>query len=318
MENENTNITTTDVTTVETNGQTEQTNVQENNSTVDATQNVQENAVESQATTVEGQVGINTQVDNNLSTTGNVEASNETSDDVTELRRQLDEYKLKEEELLNLSQRLGTDKQGDTQIAAAYQQLEIVNNQAQQAYIQLCNEFGVDYRPDKIEASAKELLEKNPQGYYDLQYRLNQLDTIVENKRAEVGNFIYNRQLQAANNKYANVLNASPAMKEALNAYMGVNRNVNPIEAMDGFMNLAAPMYREAFEYGKLYAQQEAIKAAQQPKEILNNSTIATSTSHTIDTPPTLTLADVEKMDIKTYAKNAALIDKLYAEGRLK
>lgn len=318
MENENTNITTTDVTTVETNGQTEQPNVQENNSTVDATQNVQENAVESPTTPVEGQGDINTQVDNNLSTTGNVEPSNETSDDVTELRRQLDEYKLKEEELLNLSQRLGTDKQGDTQIAAAYQQLEIVNNQAQQAYIQLCNEFGVDYRPDKIEASAKELLEKNPQGYYDLQYRLNQLDTIVENKRAEVGNFIYNRQLQAANNKYANVLNASPAMKEALNAYMGVNRNINPIEAMDGFMNLAAPMYREAFEYGKLYAQQEAIKAAQQPKEILNNNTIATSTSHTIDTPPTLTLADVEKMDIKTYAKNAALIDKLYAEGRLK
>lgn len=318
MENENTNITTTDVTTVEANGQTEQTNVQENNSTVDATQNVQENAVESPATPVEGQGDINTQVDNNLSTTGNVEASNETSDDVTELRRQLDEYKLKEEELLNLSQRLGTDKQGDTQIAAAYQQLEIVNNQAQQAYIQLCNEFGVDYRPDKIEASAKELLEKNPQGYYDLQYRLNQLDTIVENKRAEVGNFIYHRQLQAANNKYANVLNASPAMKEALNAYMGVNRNINPIEAMDGFMNLAAPMYREAFEYGKLYAQQEAIKAAQQPKEILNNSTIATSTSHTIDTPPTLTLADVAKMDVNTYAKNAALIDKLYAEGKLK
>ena len=318
MENENTNITTTDVTTVEANGQTEQTNVQENNSTIDATQNVQENAVESPATPVEGQGDINTQVDNNLSTTGNVEASNETSDDVTELRRQLDEYKLKEEELLNLSQRLGTDKQGDTQIAAAYQQLEIVNNQAQQAYIQLCNEFGVDYRPDRIEASAKELLEKNPQGYYDLQYRLNQLDTIVENKRAEVGNFIYHRQLQAANNKYANVLNASPAMKEALNAYMGVNRNINPIEAMDGFMNLAAPMYREAFEYGKLYAQQEAIKAAQQPKEILNNSTIATSTSHTIDTPPILTLADVEKMDVKTYAKNAALIDKLYAEGKLK
>lgn len=318
MENENTNITTTDVTTVETNGQTEQTNVQENNSTVDATQNVQENAVESPTTPVEGQGDINTQVDNNLSTTGNGEPSNKTSDDVTELRRQLDEYKLKEEELLNLSQRLGTDKQGDTQIAAAYQQLEIVNNQAQQAYIQLCNEFGVDYRPDKIEASAKELLEKNPQGYYDLQYRLNQLDTIVENKRAEVGNFIYNRQLQAANNKYANVLNASPAMKEALNAYMGVNRNINPIEAMDGFMNLAAPMYREAFEYGKLYAQQEAIKAAQQPKEILNNNTIATSTSHTIDTPPTLTLADVEKMDVKTYAKNAALIDKLYAEGKLK
>lgn len=318
MENENTNITTTNVATVETNGQTEQTNVQENNSTVDVTQNVQENTVGSPAIPVDNQGDTNTQVDNNLSTTGNVEPSNATSDDVTELRRQLDEYKLKEEELLNLSQRLGTDKQGDTQIAAAYQQLDIVNNQAQQAYIQLCNEFGVDYRPDKIEASAKELLEKNPQGYYDLQYRLNQLDTIVENKRNEVNNFIYNRQLAAANAKYTNVLNASPAMNNALMAYMDMNKNINPIEAMDGFMNLAAPMYREAFEYGKLYAQQEAIKANQQPKEILNNNTIVGNNSYSVETPTTLTLADVEKMDVKTYAKNAALIDKLYAEGKLR
>ena len=107
-------------------------------------------------------------------------------------------------------------------------------------------------------------------------------------------------------------------MANAMNAYLGANQGYNPIELMDGFMELATPMYREAFEYGKLYAQQEAMKAAQQPAQVLNNNTITNNTSHSVDLPTTLTLADIEKMDVKTYAKNAALIDKLYAEGKLK
>lgn len=315
MENENTNIVNTGVDTTVDSGATEQVNTTQENTTVEGTtENVGDNPVEGPITDVNDTEGINTQVDNKNSTTDHLD----TSEDVNVLKRQLEEYRLKEEELKNLSQRLGTDKQGDIQIAAAYQQLDIVNNQAQQAYIQLCNEFGVDYRPDRIEASAKELLEKNPQGYYDLQYRLNQLDTIVENKRAEVGNYIYQKQMQTARAKYDNVLNASPAMMNAMNAYLGANQGHNPIELMDGFMELATPMYREAFEYGKLYAQQEAIKAAQQPAQVLNNNTITNNTSHSVDLPTTLTLADVEKMDVKTYAKNAALIDKLYAEGKLK
>lgn len=314
MENENTNIVDTGVDATVDSGTTEQAITQENTTIDGITENVQENPVEGPTTLVDNQGDINTQVDNKNATTDQPDTSNEMND----LKRQLEEYRLKEEELKNLSQRLGTDKQGDVQIAAAYQQLDIVNNQAQQAYIQLCNEFGVDYRPDRIEASAKELLEKNPQGYYDLQYRLNQLDTIVENKRAEVGNYIYQRQMQAAHAKYNQVLNASPAMANAMNAYLGANQGHNPIELMDGFMELATPMYREAFEYGKLYAQQEAMKAAQQPAQVLNNNTITTNTTHSVDLPTTLTLADVEKMDVKTYAKNAALIDKLYAEGKLK
>lgn len=315
MENENTNIVNTGVDTTVDSGATEQVNTTQENTAVEGTtENVHKNPVEGPTTDVNNTEGINTQVDDKNATTDQLDTSN----DVNVLKRQLEEYRLKEEELKNLSQRLGTDKQGDIQIAAAYQQLDIVNNQAQQAYIQLCNEFGVDYRPDRIEASAKELLEKNPQGYYDLQYRLNQLDTIVENKRAEVGNYIYQRQMQTARAKYDNVLNASPAMANAMNAYLGANQGHNPIELMDGFMELATPMYREAFEYGKLYAQQEAIKAAQQPAQVLNNSTITNNTSHSVDLPTTLTLADVEKMDVKTYAKNAALIDKLYAEGKLK
>lgn len=317
MTTENTNTNITDATSVNTtvdSGATEQAIAQENTTVDGITEKVQENLVEGPTTPVDNQGDINTQVDNKNATTDQPDTSNEMND----LKRQLEEYRLKEEELKNLSQRLGTDKQGDVQIAAAYQQLDIVNNQAQQAYIQLCNEFGVDYRPDRIEASAKELLEKNPQGYYDLQYRLNQLDTIVENKRAEVGNFIHARQMETARAKYEQVLNASPAMASAMNAYLGANQGHNPIELMDGFMELATPMYREAFEYGKLYAQQEAMKANNQPANILNNNTIVNNTGYTAEAPKLFTRAEIANMDDRTFAKYEKEIDRQYKAGLIK
>ena len=317
MTTENTNTNITDATSVNTtvdSGATEQAIVQENTTVDGVTEKVQENLVEGPTTPVDTQGDINTQVDNKNATTDQPDTSNEMND----LKRQLEEYRLKEEELKNLSQRLGTDKQGDVQIAAAYQQLDIVNNQAQQAYIQLCNEFGVDYRPDRIEASAKELLEKNPQGYYDLQYRLNQLDTIVESKRTEVGNFIHARQMETARAKYEQVLNASPAMANAMNAYLGANQGHNPIELMDGFMELATPMYREAFEYGKLYAQQEAMKANNQPANILNNNTIVNNTGYTAEAPKLFTRAEIANMDDRTFAKYEKEIDRQYKAGLIK
>ena len=321
MTTENTNTNITDATSVNTtvdSGATEQAIVQENTTVDGVTEKVQENLVEGPTTPVDTQGDINTQVDNKNATTDQPDTSNATSEDVNDLKRQLEEYRLKEEELKNLSQRLGTDKQGDVQIAAAYQQLDIVNNQAQQAYIQLCNEFGVDYRPDRIEASAKELLEKNPQGYYDLQYRLNQLDTIVESKRTEVGNFIHARQMETARAKYEQVLNASPAMMNAMNAYLGANQGHNPIELMDGFMELATPMYREAFEYGKLYAQQEAMKANNQPANILNNNTIVNNTGYTAEAPKLFTRAEIANMDDRTFAKYEKEIDRQYKAGLIK
>lgn len=314
-ENTNTNITeATSVNTTVDSGATEQAIAQENTTVDGVTEKVQENLVEGPTTPVDNQGDINTQVDNKNATTDQPDTSNEMND----LKRQLEEYRLKEEELKNLSQRLGTDKQGDVQIAAAYQQLDIVNNQAQQAYIQLCNEFGVDYRPDRIEASAKELLEKNPQGYYDLQYRLNQLDGIVEAKRAEVGNFIHARQMETARAKYEQVLNASPAMASAMNAYLGANQGHNPIELMDGFMELATPMYREAFEYGKLYAQQEAMKANNQPANILNNNTIVNNTGYTAEAPKLFTRAEIANMDDATFAKYEKEIDRQYRSGLIR
>lgn len=238
-------------------------------------------------------------------------------EDIEALKKQLDEYKLKEEEVKQLSNRLGTNNVSDYQIFEANKQLDILDNQAQQAYIALCNQFGVDYRPEKIEASANELKTKDPQAYYDLNYRLSQLDATVNQQRAQVTNFIRNREIQLAMDKYKPILNASPMLSQQLNNYLQTAHPANPTQDIDMFMTMAQSIQREAFEYGKLFAQQEANKATQNPQEILNSNSIVQNSNGVTGTVKPLTLSDIEKMDLATYSKYAAQIDKLRLEGKL-
>lgn len=240
-----------------------------------------------------------------------------TQEDITSLKKQLEEYRLKEEEINQLSNRLGTNNVSDYQIFEANKQLDILDNQAQQAYIALCNQFGVDYRPEKIEASANELKSKDPQAYYDLNYRLSQLDATVNQQRMQVTNFIRNREIQLAMDKYKPILNASPMLSQQLNNYLQTAHPVNPTQDIDMFMTMAQSIQREAFEYGKLFAQQEANKTTQNPQEILNSNSIVQNSNGATGAMKPLTLSDIEKMDLATYSKYAAQIDKLRLEGKL-
>lgn len=239
-------------------------------------------------------------------------------EDIELLKKQLDEYKLKEEEVKQLSSRLGTTNFRDMQIFEANKQLDIIDNQAQQAYISLCNQYGVDYRPDKIEASANELKSKDPQAYYDLNYKLNQLDNVVNQQRNEIQNFVRNREIQLSAQKYNKVLNASPVLRQQLNNYLTTVNPANPSKDIDMFMQIAQSIQAEAFEYGKLFAQQEAKKVETSPETILNNNSIVQgSNGGTTTGAKPLTMADIEKMDLATYSKYATEIDRLRSEGRL-
>ena len=292
---------------------------QENSGVVDATENnadVAENNQSIDASPTENvQDGIQTPVEN-------VEgAKNDTPplvDDVEQLKRQLQEYQLRDEELKNLSNRLGTNQVGDVQILQAQQQLDIVNNQAQQAYLQLCNEYGVDYRPDKIDASSLELKEKDPQKYYELLNRIQQLDNVVNAKRNEVNNYIYNKELNNAVMQYKDVFDASPAMANAVDAYIKSNYNVRPQDALATFMQLAAPVYKEAFEYGKLYAQQEAIKNSNNPQQILNNTVVSNNNSYATTNPRPFTLKEIEAMSQAEFERNEKEIDRQFRAGLIK
>lgn len=241
----------------------------------------------------------------------------ETKQDVNveALQKQVQEYQAKEQETRELLSRLGTDGTTDIQVLEAIKQRDIIDNQAQQAYVKLCNKYGVDYRAENIEASAKALKEKDPQAYYDLQYELGQLDNIVNEKRGVIDNFITQKQVQTSLNKYGQLLNASPALKQQLNSYLNTVPLTDPVNQIDTFMQMAAAIQREAIEIGKILAQQQA--QAQSPANVLNNSVMAQQTSYAATPPKTWTRQEIAAMSDKEFAKYEKEIDRAVREGRV-
>lgn len=234
---------------------------------------------------------------------------------VEALQKQVQEYQAKEQETRELLSRLGTDGTTDIQVLEAIKQRDIIDNQAQQAYVKLCNKYGVDYRAENIEASAKALKEKNPQAYYDLQYELGQLDSIVNEKRGVIDNFITQKQVQTSLNKYGQLLNASPALKQQLNSYLNTVPLTDPVNQIDTFMQMATAIQREAIEIGKILAQQQA--QAQSPANVLNNSVMAQQTSYAATPPKTWTRQEIAAMSDKEFAKYEKEIDRAVREGRV-
>lgn len=295
-----------------------------------------------QPTTTEGQTGAapatqensmvnvsteNNTVDNVQPTVGE-QVENAQATDITDkfvepkqdvnveaLQKQVQEYQAKEQETRELLSRLGTDGTTDIQVLEAIKQRDIIDNQAQQAYVKLCNKYGVDYRAENIEASAKALKEKDPQAYYDLQYELGQLDSIVNEKRGVIDNFITQKQVQTSLNKYGQLLNASPALKQQFNSYLNTVPLTDPVNQIDTFMQMATAIQREAIEIGKILAQQQA--QAQSPANVLNNSVMAQQTSYAATPPKTWTRQEIAAMSDKEFAKYEKEIDRAVREGRV-
>jgi hypothetical protein len=234
---------------------------------------------------------------------------------VEALQKQVQEYQAKEQETRELLSRLGTDGNTDIQVLEAIKQRDIIDNQAQQAYVKLCNKYGVDYRAENIEASAKALKEKDPQAYYDLQYELGQLDSIVNEKRGVIDNFITQKQVQTSLNQYGQLLNASPALKQQLNSYLNTVPLTDPVNQIDTFMQMATAIQREAIEIGKILAQQQV--QAQSPANVLNNSVMAQQTSYAATPPKTWTRQEIAAMSDKEFAKYEKEIDRAVREGRV-
>lgn len=238
------------------------------------------------------------------------------SDEIQKKLDKLKEYEVKDNEINELRQRLGVPETQDNVVFQANQELAMFENQAQQEYIKLCNKFGVDYRADKIDASGKELLEKDPKAFYQLRYELENLTNRVNAKREQVQSFIANRDMNIAIERNRQVLDVSPVMKNHVNNL--IKEGLIDAGGVDMVVNIGRDIAREAYEMGRQAALAESQAKTTSPAQVLNNNVITQQATAPLGTPTTLTLADVEKMDVKTYAKNAALIDKLIAEGRLK
>ena len=307
MSEEITNVNTVQQTTT-TEGQTGSAPATQENSTVNVS--TENNTVEN----VQPAVG---EVNENAQATDITDKFVEPKPDVNveALQKQVQEYQAKEQETRELLSRLGTDGTTDIQVLEAIKQRDIIDNQAQQAYVKLCNKYGVDYRAENIEASAKALKEKDPQAYYDLQYELGQLDNIVNEKRGVIDNFITQKQVQSSLKQYGQLLNASPALKQQLNSYLNSVPLTDPVNQINTFMQMATAIQREAIEIGKILAQQQA--QAQSPANVLNNSVMAQQTSYAATPPKTWTRQEIAAMSDKEFAKYEKEIDRAVREGRV-
>lgn len=285
--------------------------VQENAEVVE-NKTLNESPLESSTTDVTNQEGITEPPKEENS----VQDHPEVSEEIQKKLEKLKEYEVKENELTELRNRLGSEAPRDNLIFGAQRELAIVENQAQQDYIYLCNKYGVDYRPDKIDASAQELLEKDPKAFYELKFELNKLTENVNAKREQVETFIKQRDMNLAMEKYNNVINTSPAIKNVLNHYMQ-NYNMSPAD-IDNVVQSSMDIAREAFEMGRQAALQEKANTVN-PAKVLNDNVITQQSNPSAEgIKNDLTLADVANMDLKTYAKNAKLIDRLIFEGKIK
>lgn len=267
---------------------------------------------EGATTSVSTPEGISTPTDDKKP----VDGEPEVSDEIKKKLDKLAEYELKDKELTDLKGRLGvTETVPDNQVFSAQQQLAIVENQAQQEYIRLCNEYGVDYRPDKIDASGKELLEKDPKAFYELKFKLTNLNEQVDAKRAQVQNFIQQKEYAAAFERNRQVLDASPAISRVVNNY--IKSGQISAEHVDDIIRSSLDIATEAYEMGRQAALAE--KSQVNPAKVLNNNTISQQVQSTpvVENKP-LTLADIENMDIATYAKNEALINQMFRENKLR
>ena len=290
--------------------QTEPTNevVQENNGQVEQpkveeTQTSNESPVEGSTTDVKPQEGIVEPPKEENPTEGQPM----TSEEIQKRLDKLKEYEVKDNELNELRNRLGSQAPQDNTIFQARQQLAMVENLAQQEYIKLCNEYGVDYRPDMIDKSSQILKEKDPQAYYDLKYKLNNICDGLEAKRNEVEGFVNRYELNNAIERNRKIFDTSPAVSTVMDGLLkeGFVTAANMDTVIQNYM---MPIMREAYEAGR----QSAAQTPPSPAKVLNNSVITQQQATPLPQKQQFTLDEIASMDSATYKKYQAEIDKLF------
>ena len=290
--------------------QTEPTNevVQENDGQVEQpkveeTQTSNESPVEGSTTDVKPQEGIVEPPKEENPTEGQPM----TSEEIQKRLDKLKEYEVKDNELNELRNRLGSQAPQDNTIFQARQQLAMVENLAQQEYIKLCNEYGVDYRPDMIDKSSQILKEKDPQAYYDLKYKLNNICDGLEAKRNEVEGFVNRYELNNAIERNRKIFDTSPAVSTVMDGLLkeGFVTAANMDTVIQNYM---MPIMREAYEAGR----QSAAQTPPSPAKVLNNSVITQQQATPLPQKQQFTLDEIASMDSATYKKYQAEIDKLF------
>lgn len=231
-----------------------------------------------------------------------------------ELQNRIKEYEVREEEDRMIREQLGladVDQQTFNYMNIDQQ----IVNEGKQVYLRLCNEYGVDANPEKIDASVEELKKTNPEKAYEFQRRFEQLGGEVEYKRNMVKqqNNIY--EISRFEQDYSQLLQAAPAinniMAQYVQAYGGNTSNM--YGQLKSVMDIILPAYQEAFNAGKQYALQD--RARKDTSGVQGGVAVANTQTYTPST--VFTREQIARMSSEEFAKYEKQIQQQMIEGKI-
>lgn len=285
-----------------------------------------EQAIEQQVSEVDTQTQTppeGTEENNQQVDTQDIKEENQTppapsQEEYDKLQARLKEYELSDQEMMQLKNRLGVDSDVDYETSQIVGTLDIIQNQAQQEFIRLCNQYGVDYRPEAIEASSKALLEKDPKGYYELQTQLDRLSNAYIARQNEVQNYAVSREVNSFYNANSDLFKASPVLNNIVGEYINTTdpRYINR-DSLNNLLVRAKAIYQEAFNAGMNFAK---MKGEQDPGKILNNS-VATQSQESYPTQSgthIFTRDEIRRMGDAEFLKNQKMIEQQMVQGLIK
>ena len=233
-----------------------------------------------------------------------------------ELKAKLREYEVREEEDRVLREKLGL-KDID-QATYNYMNLDQqIVNEGKQVYLRLCNEYGIDANPDKIDASVEALKQSDPAKAYEFQRKFESLGNEVTNRRQAVKQQNTYYEVQKFERDYNDIIQASPALNNVLTQYVQM---YNPMQGGDvygqlkGVVDILMPCYQEAFEAGKRFALGDKAKRDTTP---VQGGVAAGGGTNTYVAGATFTREQIKNMSPAEFAKNEVAIKQAMIEGKI-
>lgn len=230
-----------------------------------------------------------------------------------ELQAKLKEYEVRDEEDRMIREKLGISDVDQQTYNLMNIDQQIVN-EGKQVYLRLCNKYGIDANPEKIDASVEELKKTDPAKAYEFQREFEKLGDEVDYKRGMVQqqNAIY--EVNKFSNDYGEILNASPALTNIMTQYIESYGGGNGMyQQLQNVLNTIMPAYQEAFNAGRQFALQD--KAKKDTSGVSGG--VATANTQTYTPGNVFTREQIAKMSTEEFAKYEKEIQRQMIEGKI-
>ena len=233
---------------------------------------------------------------------------------VEELQAKIKEYEVRDEEDRKLRETLGIQDVDQQTFNLMNMDQQIVNV-GKQEYLRLCNEYGIDANPSKIDASVKALKETDPQKGYEFEKRFEQLGNEVVSRRQAVQQQNAYYEVSKFQNEYNQLLNASPALSNVMAQYIQANGPTpNMYGQLHNVMDIILPVYQEAYNAGKQFALQDKVK---NDTSAVQGGVATQNTQTYTGNGQIFTREQIKRMSPEEFSKYEKAIEQQMLEGKI-